>query len=118
MACTALQNELNALRSRRKGQAQLVANLPGGAGRQAAQAVLDGIDADIAATEAALDLCLAQEAQAEHPVPQHILGTVEQDPVSRREQGGRCRGALPAHRVLRYAPGRQPGYRRRDHARD
>ena len=78
MACTALQNELNALRSRRKGQAQLVANLPGGAGRQAAQAVLDGIDADIAATEAALDLCLAQEAQAEHPVPQHILGTVEQ----------------------------------------
>jgi hypothetical protein len=77
MSCTALQNELRALRTRRNGQAQLVAQLPGGAGLQAAQEVLTQLDADIASTEAALELCLAQQAQAEHPVPQNILGTVE-----------------------------------------
>jgi len=79
MACTSLQTELSELQQQAREQAQLVAALQGkaGAGAQAAQEQLDRINADIASTRAALNLCLAQEAQAESPVPQPILGTVE-----------------------------------------
>src|SRR5689334_4381670 len=76
MSCTALQTELSQLRARRRQQAVVVEGLPDNPGREHAQDVLDGIDTDIASTEAALELCLAQEAQEENPVPQNILGTV------------------------------------------
>jgi hypothetical protein len=62
MSCTNLQTELSDLRARR---------------REHAEDVLAGIDADIASTQAELDLCLAREAQAQHPVPQDILATVD-----------------------------------------
>ncbi len=77
MACTAIQTELTALRARRREQAELVATMPHNAGYELAVDTLAQIDADIAATQAELDLCLAQEEQAENPVPQNILGTVE-----------------------------------------
>jgi hypothetical protein len=77
MTCSALQTELTDLRSQRTQQAAVVAALPDNAGRQHAEEVLAGIDADIASTQAALDLCLAQEEQAEHPVPQDIAGAVD-----------------------------------------
>lgn len=76
MTCTALQNDLADLRVQRRQQVQAMQYLQG-AGLQAAQEQLARIDADIAATEQALDLCLAQEAQAENPVPQSIQGAVE-----------------------------------------
>lgn len=76
MSCTALQTDLTQLRAQRRQQVEVMQFLQG-AGLQAAQEQLDRIDADIASAEAALDLCLAQEAQAENPVPQNILGTVE-----------------------------------------
>ena len=77
MSCTALQNEVSALRSRRNGQAKLVEMMPNGPGRLRAQEMLDGLNADLAAAEAALDLCLARAAQETDPKPQYILGTVE-----------------------------------------
>ena len=52
-------------------------NLPDNAGRDHAEAVLEGIIADINSTQAALEPCLAQEEQEENPVPQNILGTVD-----------------------------------------
>lgn len=78
MSCTAIQNELAALRARRREQAQLVATMPHNAGYELAVDTLEQIDADIAAAQADLDHCLAQEEQASHPVPQKILGTVTQ----------------------------------------
>jgi hypothetical protein len=77
MSCTALQTELNDLRDRRDEQAELVATLPDNPGREHAEEVLAGLDADIVSTSAALTLCLAQEAQENHPVPQDILGSVD-----------------------------------------
>lgn len=77
MPCTTIQNELAALRTRRRQQVAVVESIPHGPGHEAAVAVLAQIDADIAATEAELELCLAQEEQADNPVPQNILGTVE-----------------------------------------
>ena len=78
MTCTAIQNELSALRARRREQAQIVATMPHNAGYEAAVDTLEQIDADIAETQAELDHCLAQEEQAQNPVPQNILGTVTQ----------------------------------------
>ena len=78
MSCTTFQNELTALRARRAEQAELVATMPHNAGYDLAVATLAQIDADIAATQADLNHCLAQEEQAAHPVPQKILGTVTQ----------------------------------------
>ena len=70
MTCTALPTELSQLREQRRGQVQLIATLPDNAGKQAAEEQLARIDADIASTQAELTLCLAQEAQAQNPVPQ------------------------------------------------
>ncbi len=75
MSCTALQTDLTQLRTQRRQQVEVMQFLQG-AGLQAAQAQLDRIDADIESAEGALDLCLAQEAQAQNPIPQNILGTV------------------------------------------
>ncbi|MEQ1619953.1 MAG: hypothetical protein ABL919_01010 [Methylococcales bacterium] len=77
MSCTAIQTKLSALRARRREQAELVDTMPHNAGYALAVETLAQIDADIASTQAELDLCLAQEAQAENPVAQNILGTVE-----------------------------------------
>ena len=76
MSCTTLQNDLSKLRAQRREQVQVMEFLQG-AGLQAAQEQLARIDADIASTKISLDLCVAQEAQAQNPVPQNILGTVE-----------------------------------------
>ena len=78
MTCTALPTELSQLREQRRGQVQLIATLPDNAGKQAAEEQLARIDADIASTQAELTLCLAQEAQAQNPVPQNIVGAVKQ----------------------------------------
>jgi hypothetical protein len=79
MTCTALENELSQLRQQRSEQEQAIAMMQGhaGPGLEMAKAQLDRINADITSTQAALNLCLEQEAQAENPVPQQILGTVE-----------------------------------------
>ena len=77
MSCTALQTELTQLRARRREQAALVEALPHNAGREHAEEVLTGIDADITSTQSELDLCLAREAQEANPVPQNILGAVD-----------------------------------------
>jgi hypothetical protein len=77
VSCTAIRTELTALRARQREQAELVETMPHNAGYELAVDTLAQIDADIASTKAELDLCLAQEAQVENPVPQNILGTVE-----------------------------------------
>jgi hypothetical protein len=76
MSCVPIQNELSQLRADRRQQLQAMEFLQG-AGLQAAQGQLAAIESDIANTEAALDLCLAQQAQAANPVPQDILGAVD-----------------------------------------
>jgi hypothetical protein len=88
MPCTALQNELSQLRTQRRQQVQAMQYLQG-PGLQAAEAELARIDAEVADTEAALDRCRAQEEQAQNPVPQNILGTVEkiQCHTAKREVG-------------------------------
>lgn len=88
MACTALQTELNQLRTERRQQVQVMQFLQG-AGLQAAEVELARIDAEISETEEALDLCLAKEAQEANPVPQNILATVEkiQCHTAKRELG-------------------------------
>jgi hypothetical protein len=77
MSCTAIQTELTALRARQRELAKAVETMPHNAGYELMVDTLAQIDADIASAKAELDLCLAQEAQAENPVPQKILGTVE-----------------------------------------
>jgi hypothetical protein len=79
MSCTTLQSELSELRQQRTEQEDAIAMMEGhaGPGLQMAIDQLARINADISSTQAALDLCLAQEAQAENPVPQQILGTVD-----------------------------------------
>ena len=77
MSCTAIENELKALRARRREQAALVETMPHNAGYELAVATLEQIEADIDSTKAELDLCRAREAQAANPVPQNILGAVE-----------------------------------------
>jgi hypothetical protein len=74
--CAPIRSELSALRTRRREQAELVATLPHNAGREHAQEVLDGIDADIDVAEAELALCEARAEQDANPVPQAITGTV------------------------------------------
>lgn len=88
MSCTPLETELSQLRTQRRQQVQAMEYLQG-AGLQAAQEQLTRIDADIASTEEALELCRAQEAQAENPVAQRILGKVTQIEChkARREAG-------------------------------
>jgi hypothetical protein len=76
MSCTAIANQLDTLRDRRREQADIVNSLPNNAGKARAQEVLSDIDADIASTQAQLDLCLAREQQSQHPVPQKITGAV------------------------------------------
>ena len=75
--CAPIRSELSALRARRQEQAELVAGLPNNAGKQHAQEVLDGIDADIAASEEDLELCEARADQAENPQDLAITGRVE-----------------------------------------
>ena len=75
--CAPIRSELSALRARRQEQAELVAGLPNNAGKQHAQEVLDGIDADIAASEEELELCEARADQAENPQDLAITGRVE-----------------------------------------
>lgn len=77
MSCTAEQSNVNALRTRRNEQQQFVDGLPHNAGWQLATDELARIEADLAEAEAALDLCRAQEAQADNPVPQPITGKVD-----------------------------------------
>lgn len=77
MSCTAIQNELTALRDRRRDQAFLVETMPHNAGWEMAVDNLAQIDADIAATVAELELCRDRKEQAANPVPQNILATVE-----------------------------------------
>jgi hypothetical protein len=74
--CAPIRSELSALRARRREQAELVAALPDNAGKQHAQEVLDGIDADIAAAEDDLELCEARAEQAENPQDLAITGSV------------------------------------------
>jgi len=76
MPCNELQNELNELHSRRNQQVEFMEHVSGHAWELAKEA-LDRIDADIRSTEAALELCLAKEAQKQNPVPQNISGSVE-----------------------------------------
>jgi len=89
MSCTALQTELNQLRDRRDEQEHFVAMLPDNPGRALAEEVLAGLNADITSTTPALNLCLAQEAQENNPVPQDILGSVDRITChdARREVG-------------------------------
>jgi hypothetical protein len=75
--CAPIRSELSALRARRQEQAELVAALPNNAGKQHAQEVLDGIDADIAASEEDLELCEARADQAENPQDLAITARVE-----------------------------------------
>jgi hypothetical protein len=75
--CAPIRSELSALRARRTEQAELVAGLPNNAGKQHAQEVLDGINADIADAEAELALCEARADQAENPQDLAITGRVE-----------------------------------------
>jgi hypothetical protein len=77
MTCTPLQTELTQLRARRSEQAEVVDGLPNNPGRQHAEEVLAGIDADIASTQAELNLCLQREQQAQNPVPQNISAKVD-----------------------------------------
>ena len=74
--CAPIRNELSALRARRREQAAVVEALPHNAGREHAEEVLDGIDRDIAAAEAELDLCEARAAQDADPVNQPVTGKV------------------------------------------
>src|SRR5687768_12765724 len=74
--CAPIRNELSALRGRRREQAAVVEALPHNAGREHAEEVLDGIDRDIAAAEAELDLCEARAEQEANPVNQPITGEV------------------------------------------
>ncbi len=74
--CAPIRSELSALRARQREQEQLVESLPHNPGREHAQEVLDGLNADVAAAEAELDLCEARAEQAENPVPQAITGAV------------------------------------------
>ena len=77
MSCTAQQSDVNALRTRRNEQQQLVDSLPHNAGWQLASDELARIEADLAEAEAALNLCLEQEAQAANPVPIPVSGMVD-----------------------------------------
>jgi hypothetical protein len=75
--CAPIRSELSALRARRRGQAELVEALPDNAGKEHAQDVLEGIDADIAAAEDELELCEARAEQAENPQDLAITGRVQ-----------------------------------------
>lgn len=77
MSCTAQQSTVNTLRARRNEQQALVDSLPHNAGWELASDELARIVGDLAEAEAALDLCQAQEAQADNPVPQPISGKVD-----------------------------------------
>ncbi len=72
MSCTALENELSQLRTRRRDQAALVTTMPHNAGWERAKDLLADIDAEIFTAEAALDECLAEQPKA-----QDILGAVD-----------------------------------------
>ena len=77
MSCTTQQSAVTALRNRRNEQQELVDSLPHNAGWELASDELARIEADLAAAEAALELCQDQEAQAENPVPQPVSAKVD-----------------------------------------
>ncbi|MEM8807508.1 MAG: hypothetical protein AAGF01_15930 [Cyanobacteria bacterium P01_G01_bin.38] len=76
MACENFQQQLNNLQQERRQLASTMEYLQG-AGLQAAQAQLANLDANIARTQSDLDLCLAQDAQAQNPQPQTVTGRVD-----------------------------------------
>ena len=78
MSCTTQQSAVNTLRTRRNEHRELLEMLPHNAGYELASDELDRIEADLAEAEAALDLCQAQEEQAENPVPVPVSAKVDQ----------------------------------------
>jgi hypothetical protein len=76
MSCVPIQNELGSLQRDRRELRSVIDKLHG-PGRDHADAQLANLEAEIARTQAELDLCRAREAQSQNPVPQRIAGTVD-----------------------------------------
>lgn len=76
MSCTTIQTELSSLQQQRRELRSVIDKLQG-PGREHADEQLANLDAEITSTQSELDLCLAQEQQAQNPVPQLITGAVD-----------------------------------------